>query len=867
MAKKNLLIVESPAKAKTIEKILGSDFEVKSCFGHIRDLEKGDMGIDIKNNFMPRYKVPEDKLRIVKELKQSSKNVEKVWLASDEDREGESISWHLAEVLGLDVKNTPRIVFHEITKPAITAAIKQPRHIDMNLVNSQQARRIVDRLVGFGLSPVLWRKIGMQGGLSAGRVQSVAVKLIVEREREINQFVAESNFKIEALFSAMDNNSKEITFKAEDGKIHTLQAAEEFLNSCKGAAYTVTDIIIKPGKRSPAAPFTTSTLQQEASRKLGYGVSRTMSIAQKLYESGKITYMRTDSVNLSQTARHQLQAAIRKNYGDKYVQMRYYKNKNESAQEAHEAIRPTDMSVEHINDPETARLYELIWKRTIASQMSDAQTEKTTAKINISTNNTELTATGEVLKFDGFLKVYYESNDDEDDEKSVAGMESRLPQLTVGQKLNFLKLKALERFTRHAARYTEAALVKKLEELGIGRPSTYAPTISTIIKRNYVEKKDREGVERELRILTLDKDDTVKKSVEKENTGAEKSKLFPTDLGLVVTDFLNQYFERVMDYSFTANIEEEFDKIAEGKEQWNKMVADFYGPFRESVDYTLETAERAKGERELGKDPNSGKPVFARMGRYGPMVQIGTQEDEEKPVYAKLKPSQSIETITLEEAMDLFKLPLTLGEYENKEVAVNVGRFGPYVKWGDQFISLPKGRDPLEVDIDEAISIIQDKQEENAPIGYYQEKPVIKGKGRFGPYIKWNELFINVPRAYNFDHLSQNDLNELIEKKIEKEANRIVKQWPEEKISIENARWGPVFKVGKKAIKVPLKEDRSKYNAEELEKLDLQQVKELISKQDPNALKKNTAAKKAAPKKKATSSAKKSVSKKAAPKK
>lgn len=859
MAKKNLLIVESPAKAKTIEKILGSDFEVKSCFGHIRDLEKDDMGIDIKNNFQPRYKVPADKQRIVKELKQSSEKAEKVWLASDEDREGESISWHLAEVLGLDIKTTARIVFHEITKPAITAAVQNPRHIDMNLVNSQQARRIVDRLVGFELSPVLWKKIGMHGGLSAGRVQSVAVKLIVEREREINQFVSQNSFKIEALFSAPDKDSKEITFRAEDGRTHTIEAAEDFLNKCNGAVYKVTDIVVKPGKRSPAAPFTTSTLQQEASRKLGYGVSRTMSIAQKLYESGKITYMRTDSVYLSETAKHQVEAAIRKNYGDKYVQMRFYKNKNESAQEAHEAIRPTDMNTEHISDAETARLYELIWKRTIASQMGDAQTEKTSAKISISTNDTELTATGEVLKFDGFLKVYYESNDDDDDDKSIAGMESRLPKLNVGQQLNFIKLMASERFTRHAARYTEAALVKKMEELGIGRPSTYAPTISTIIKRKYVEKKDKEGIEREIRTLTMKSDGQIHKESTKEITGAEKSKLFPTDLGLVVTDFLNQYFEQVMDYSFTANIEEEFDKIAEGKEEWNKMVADFYGPFRLTVDHTLENAERAKGERELGKEPSNGKPVFARMGRYGPMVQIGTAEDEEKPVFAKLKPSQSIETITLEEAMDLFKLPMTLGEHEGKEVLVNVGRFGPYVKWGEQFISLPGGKDPLEMELNEAIEIIQAKEKENAPVAFYEEKPVIKGKGRFGPYIKWNELFINVPRAYNFDNLSQKDIEELIKKKVEKEANRYIRQWPAEKINIENARWGPIFKVGKKAIKVPLKEDGSKYSPEELGQLDLEKAKELINRQDPSALKKKAPAKKAAKKK---ASPKKSAKKK-----
>ncbi|HMX38059.1 MAG TPA: type I DNA topoisomerase, partial [Ferruginibacter sp.] len=569
---KNLLIVESPAKAKTIESILGKDFTVKSCFGHIRDLEKNDMGIDLSNNFKPTYIVPADKQRVVNELKSLAKKSETVWLASDEDREGESISWHLAEVLGLDPKTTKRIVFHEITKPAIQNAVQNPRTIDMNLVNAQQARRILDRIVGFELSPVLWRKVGATGGLSAGRVQSVAVKLIVEKEREINQFSAVSSFKLEATLSATDLNKRAVAFRAEGNKFDKEEDAAKFLESCIGAQYTVKDIQVRPGKRTPAAPFTTSTLQQEASRKLGYGVSKTMLLAQRLYESGKITYMRTDSVNLSGTAMEAITAEIRGNYGDKYVQVRKYKNKNESAQEAHEAIRPTYMENKSVGDPELNRLYELIWKRTIASQMADAELEKTTARINISTNNEELTATGEVLKFDGFLKVYLEGTDDEDNEGSD---ESRLPDLRVGQPLEFISMTATERFTKHPARYTEASLVKKLEELGIGRPSTYAPTISTIIKRNYVEKKDKEAVKREFRILRL-KNDQVSKVVDTENTGAEKSKLFPTDLGIVVTDFLNQYFEQVMDYSFTAEIEKEFDEIADGNMKWNQMVGNFY---------------------------------------------------------------------------------------------------------------------------------------------------------------------------------------------------------------------------------------------------------------------------------------------------
>ena len=842
---KNLLIVESPAKAKTIEGILGKDFEVKSCYGHIRDLEKNDMGIDINNNFTPKYIVPDEKEKVVRDLKSLAKKADEVWLASDEDREGESISWHLAEVLNLDPKTTKRIVFHEITRPAIQKAVQSPRTINMNLVNAQQARRVLDRIVGFELSPVLWRKIGQKGGLSAGRVQSVAVKLIVEKEREINQFTAVGSFKIEASLSATDLNNRTVAFKAEGNKYSEAADAEAFLESCKGAKYTVKDIQVRPAKRTPAAPFTTSTLQQEASRKLGYGVSKTMLLAQRLYESGKITYMRTDSVNLSDTAMDAIKAEIGKSFGDKYLQVRRYKNKNESAQEAHEAIRPTYMDSHSVNDPELNRLYELIWKRTIASQMSDAEFEKTTAKINISTNNQELSATGEVLKFDGFLKVYLESTDDEENEEEG---ESRLPNLTVGQDLAFNQMTATERFTKHAARYTEASLVKKLEELGIGRPSTYAPTISTIIKRTYVEKKDREPVKRDFRIIRL-KNDQIQKVTEQENTGAEKAKLFPTDLGLVVTDFLNQHFENVMDYSFTANIEKEFDEIADGKIVWNKMVADFYKPFHTGVAHTLETAERAVGERVLGVSAE-GKPVTARMGRYGPMVQIGAQNDEEKPKFAKLKANQSIETISFDEAMELFKLPLTLGEYESLEVSVNIGRFGPYVKWGEQFISIPKGEEPTEVDLNRAIEIINAKQVEDAPIAMYDGKPVTKGKGRFGPFIKWNDLFINVPRAYNFDLLTQEDCNALIEKKIEKEANRFIQQWPEEKIALENGRWGPFIRFGKKMLKITARGASGKMTAEELAVLTLDDVKKMIVEQEPRAFdKKTTAKKKAAPKK------------------
>ena len=849
---KNLLIVESPAKAKTIEGILGKDFEVKSCFGHIRDLEKNDMGIDINNHFKPKYIVPADKERVVKELKSIAKKSDEVWLASDEDREGESISWHLAEVLGLDPATTKRIVFHEITKPAIEKAVKNPRIINMNLVNAQQARRVVDRLVGFELSPVLWRKIGMSGGLSAGRVQSVAVKLIAEKEREINHFAATSSYKIEAALSATDNSNRSVNFKAEGGKYDVSEDAEKFLESCIGANYTVKDIQVKPGKRTPAAPFTTSTLQQEASRKLGYGVTKTMLLAQKLYESGKITYMRTDSVSLGETAMDAIVAEIKSSYGDKYLQIRKYKNKNESAQEAHEAIRPTYMENHTVNDPDLNRLYELIWKRTIASQMSDAELEKTIAKINISTNQQELTATGEVMKFDGFLKVYLESSDEEEEENEKEG-ESRLPNLTPGQVLLFNQMTATERFTKHSARYTEASLVKKMEELGIGRPSTYAPTISTIIKRTYVEKKDKDGVKRNFRILRL-KNDTIEKIIEQENTGAEKSKLFPTDLGLVVTDFLNQHFTKVMNYSFTANIEKEFDEIAEGKMQWSKMVEDFYNPFHTGVTHTLETAERAVGERILGVD-ETGKPITARMGRYGPMVQIGAQNDEEKPRFAKLKANQSIETITMEEALELFKLPLMLGEHDNLEVSVNIGRFGPYVKWGEQFISIPKGEDLSAVDLLRAVEIIHAKQVEDAPIGFFNEKPITKGKGRFGPFIKWNDLFINIPRAYNFDILTQQDCNELIEKKMEKEANRFIRQWPEEKIAIENGRWGPFIRFGKKMLKLTSGAN-GKYTADQLTTIELDEVKKMILLQEPKAFDKKGAVKKKAAVKKKTATKK-----------
>ena len=844
---KNLLIVESPAKAKTIEKILGSDFQVKSCFGHIRDLEKAGMGIDVDHNFEPRYIVSPDKQKVVSELKSLAKKSGEVWLATDEDREGEAISWHLCEVLDLNPKTTKRIVFHEITKPAILQAVESPRRVDMNLVMAQQARRILDRIVGFELSPVLWRKMSMRNNLSAGRVQSVAVRLIAEREREINAFNTESQFKIEGSFQAPDAEGRKINFKAEGKKQPNAKSADAFLQSCKGAAYKVTEIQVKPGKRTPAPPFTTSTLQQEAARKLGYSVSRTMQIAQRLYENGYITYMRTDSVNLSKTALADITQTVKSMYGEEYHQFRKYKNKNESAQEAHEAIRPTYMSTARIAEAEWAKLYELIWKRTMASQMADAELEKTTVDIEISTNKDSLQATGEVLKFDGFLKVYMEGKDDDESEENAEGI---LPPFKKGQILALNQLSAIERFSRPLPRYTEASLVKKLEELGIGRPSTYAPTISTILKRGYVEKRDKEGMRRAYQVLTL-KADTIQAVTEYENTGAEKSKLFPSDLGLVVTDFLKQHFQQIMDYGFTAHIEDEFDEVAEGKRKWNQMIQSFYQPFKKEVDQTIETAERIKGERLLGTDPKSGKPVIARMGRYGAMIQIGSAEEEEKPRFAKIPTGQSIETISFEEAMNLFGAQGVMGQYEEKDVLVNVGRFGPYVKWGEDFISLPKGTDLSTVDLDRAIEVIREKQKADAPVGLFQEKPITKGTGRFGPYLKWDGLFINVPKKYDFQRISQAEMNELIEAKVQKEENRYIHRWPEEKITVENGRWGPLIKYGKKMINLPRKADNSRYTPEEAVAFTLDDIKGFIQTVVPDAFKAK-GGKKSAPKKTAT---------------
>jgi DNA topoisomerase-1 len=726
---KNLVIVESPAKAKTIEGYLGKDFEVKSSYGHIRDLSKDDDAVDIKNGFIPKYEVPADKKEVVKTLKKLAKEAEHVWLATDEDREGEAISWHLADELKLNIKTTKRIVFHEITKRAISQAIENPRTIDMNLVDAQQARRILDRLVGFELSPVLWKKV--KPSLSAGRVQSVAVRLIVEREREILNFQQAFSYKIAAKF---DLDGGKILTAELSKKQATSIDAQAFLESCKGAKYTIENLETKPGKRSPAPPFTTSTLQQEAARKLGFSVLQTMLVAQKLYEAGYITYMRTDSVNLSDFAIDASKKEIEKSYGASFVQTRKYANKNSSAQEAHEAIRPTDFSNHEIDgDNQAKRLYSLIWKRSIASQMSDAQFEKTTATVAISTNKDKLTATGEVLKFEGFLKVYLEGTDDEGDEEN-SGM---LPPLKIGEILALNQMQATQRYERPAARYTEASLVKKLEENGIGRPSTYAPTIGTIVKRGYVVKEDRDGKQRKFEILTLAKDKIVSE-IKEETYGSEKSKLFPSDIGSVVTDFLVKHFDKILDYQFTAKVEAEFDEIAAGKLKWGKMLDTFYKPFHETVEKTSESAERQKGERELGIDPKSGKKVIARIGRYGPLVQIGGETEEDKPQFANLRTGQMIESLTLEDALELFKLPRLVGTFETKEIKANTGRFGPYLQHDGKFVSIPKGEDPMVINEARAIELIEAKRkvESERLIKSFKENADVQVlNGRWGPYF------------------------------------------------------------------------------------------------------------------------------------
>ena len=868
MAKK-LLIVESPAKAKTIEKYLDGEFKVKSSFGHVRDLEKGNKGIDIENEFEPSYVVSPEKEKVVNELKSLAKKSEEVWLATDEDREGEAISWHLCKVLGLDEDKTKRIVFREITKPAIQKAIQNPRNVDIDLVNAQQARRILDRLVGFELSGILWRKIRTK--LSAGRVQSVAVKLIVDREQEIREFSRTPYFKITSLFNVESNNGNKVELKADLAKkIEVLGDARSFLENCKEATFSIDDIVVRPTKRKPTAPFITSTLQQDASRKLGFGVKRTMMIAQRLYEQGLITYMRTDSVSLSETAISSIAEEIKSKYGDKYLETRRYKTKKKDAQEAHEAIRPTYIDRPSAGaDVDQQKLYELIWKRTIASQMADAQLEKTTVKIGISTiPDQQLKADGEVMIFDGFLKVYMESKDD-DDNGEAKGI---LPPLKVGQTLDLKSMNALERFTRGPARFTEASLVKKLEELGIGRPSTYAPTISRIMEasRGYVTKESREGVERLFKSITLESGE-IKEEEQSEITGATSKRLYASDLGIIVTDFLTQHFAEIMEYNFTADIEKKFDVIAEGDIEWKNMIKEFYTPFHKVVETTLAEAERAKGRRDLGVDPATGHTVLAQMTRFGPAVQIGTVEEvgeEGKPRFASLRVGQSLQSITYEDAMELFKLPKSVGEYESEDVVVNVGRFGPYVKFKEAFISIPRDEDPMEITLERCIELIEEKKKADAPIGFYDGKPYTKGKGRFGPYLKWEGKFVNIPRRFDPETLTEQEAHELIAIKIEKDAKKFIHVWEEEKINVENGRWGPYIKFKKKNVKIPKKEDGTRITYEEAQAMTLDDVKAIILAEDPTAFGKPKK-KKAAAKKKTTKkpAAKKKTTKKAADKK
>ena len=831
----NLVIVESPAKAKTIEKFLGKDFQVESSFGHIADLPSNGLGIDVDGSFEPTYIVSDDKKTVVTKLKKLAKKADTVWLASDEDREGEAIAWHLKEQLNLSEENTKRIVFNQITKSAILKAVENPRDIDYNLVNAQQARRVLDRIVGYELSPVLWRKV--KAGLSAGRVQSVAVRLIVERERAILNFTQEASYKVVAEFATEDGKKFKASLPKAFGSVNE---AKEFLQSCIGADFSVADLTKKPAKKSPAAPFTTSTLQQEAARKLGFSVSKTMTVAQRLYESGIITYMRTDSVNLSKEALGAAAAEITSSYGEEYSKTRNYSTKSKGAQEAHEAIRPTDMSRHRIDtEYDQNRLYELIWKRTIASQMSDAQLERTNVRIENTNNDKVFTANGEMIKFDGFLKVYLEGTDNEDEEES--GM---LPTMVKGSALTHNKIIATQRFTKAPARFTEASLVKQLEELGIGRPSTYAPTISTVQRRGYVVKGDDEGIERSYEQLTLASEKITSKNLT-EKTGSNKGKLVPTDIGNIVNDFLVNHFENILDYGFTATVENQFDGIAMGSEDWIEMIKGFYGQFHENVADVAANANRESGERILGKHPESGKTVLVRLGKFGALAQIGDPEDEEKQ-FASLNRDQNLSTITLEEALDLFLLPKNLGDYKGEEAIVSNGRFGPYIKYGAMYVSLPKGEDAMAVDYDRAVELIEEKIEADKPIAFHDELPVQKGVGRFGPYLKWNGMFINVNKKYDFDNLSNDDIVTLIEEKKQKEIDKVVHNWEEEGIRVEKARWGRHnILQGKIKIEIPKTVDAPA--------LTLEEVKDIIAKNAP---------KKKAPAKKKTTARKKTTKKK-----
>ena len=791
---KNLVIVESATKAKTIEKILGQDFKVVSCVGHISDLPVKELGVDVKNDFKPKYVIPTEKKPIIRDLKKFVKDSDKVWLASDEDREGEAIAWHLYENLDLANKDYERIVFHEITKNAILNALESPRDINFNLVNAQQARRVLDRLVGYELSPVLWRKV--KAGLSAGRVQSVSVRLIVEKEREIKNFKSKSSYKLIGVFE----NGAGVKLKAElNEKYFSIIEVKQFLEKNYNSVFNVSSVDQKPAKKSPTPPFTTSTLQQEASRKLGFGVTRTMSTAQKLYEAGLITYMRTDSVTISNDAKTSIVQKIESKYGEDYVNTRDYKNKNKSAQEAHEAVRPTDINVEEItSDYDQQRLYQLIWKRTISSQMSDAQIERTVVNINSETYSQFFVAKGEVIKFDGFLRVYNEGTDDEfEEEKGV------LPLLAIDENLNLLSISSRESFSRPPSRYTEASLVKKLEELGIGRPATYATTISTIQNRGYIAKGVNEGSERSYNFIEFSQDG-INETQLKEKTGSNKGKLVPTDIGMIVNDFLVDNFNNILDYGFTAEVEKNFDKIATGDQDWTDIIKQFYSDFHENVNEVKDNAERQSGEKVLGSDPISGRVVKVRLGKFGPIAQIGTIDEEEKPLFASLTNDQQLDTISLEEALELFKFPKEIGNYKDEIVTVNNGRYGPYIKFSTKSISITNGIDPHSVDLNLAIELIDEKLKSEEPIHIFEDKPVTKGKGRFGPFIKWNDMFINVNKTYNFDNLAITEIEELIELKIKKEKEKLISEWTDEGIKVEKGRWGrSIISMGKKKVEIP----------------------------------------------------------------
>ncbi|MBK6829699.1 MAG: type I DNA topoisomerase [Flavobacteriales bacterium] len=813
MAKKkasgDLVIVESPAKAKTIEKYLGEGFTVLSSYGHVRDLPERDLSVDVENGFEPTYIIPDDKKDRLKQLQKEADKAVTVWLATDEDREGEAISWHLKEALGLADDKVKRITFNEITKQAVTKAMERPRTIDIHLVDAQQARRVLDRLVGYELSPILWRKV--KPSLSAGRVQSVAVRLIVEREREILGFDSKSAFRITAILTTNGGTS----VKAElPGRFATEAEANAFLSGCIGSSYAVNAVEKKPGKRSPAAPFTTSTLQQEASRKLGYGVDRTMRIAQGLYEQGHITYMRTDSVNLSEQAIAAAAEQIGEQYGERYSKPRRFTTKSKGAQEAHEAIRPADMRVRNAGaDRDAERLYDLIWKRTLASQMAEAELEKTVVNIAVSGRpNEPLVAQGEVILFDGFLKVYMEGKDDEEGDEQ----EGLLPDMKQGDRLALQEMLATQRFDRPSPRYTEASLVKKLEELGIGRPSTYAPTISTVQKRGYVVKENRDGTPRAYRILTL-ANDHITEATASENTGAEKQKLFPTDIGMVVNDFLVEHFPVIVDLNFTAKVEEEFDVIAEGKENWREMIARFYKPFHATIGTVKDTAERATGARLLGTDPVSGKPVNARIGRFGPMIQIGSVDDEDKPKFASLRKDQSIQTITFQEAMDLFKLPRTLGERDGEVCSVGIGRFGPYVRLGSTYASLTPEDDPLEIDLARAVELIDLKKVANATrdLGEYKGEMMVVGRGRFGPFVKYQKTYANIPKGEEPSAVTFERGVELIEAKLAGARQNILKEFSGSAIQILDGRYGPYITDGSKNANLPKEKQAADMTLEE----------------------------------------------------